>query len=182
MRILVRCTLVLTIVALLGVTLALPAVAGQRIRYEGRTSQDERISFQVLKRDSGRRFLKGMLIFMELTCEDASTERFGIGFGGLFKRLGDDGSFEVREVFDGVFGLMFELDGVVRWGSAEGTLEVNAAALTDDGTEAQLCTTGIVDWSADREGTRPIGPLAAPDDDVTMMTIDRNGDLRLIQP
>ena len=181
MRIATRCVLVLTIIALLGVTLAAPAVAGQRIRYEGRTSQEERIRFNVVKRESGRRFLRGLVVFMELTCEDASTEEFGIGFGGIIQRLGDDGSFEIHKVFEGVFGLSIDIDGVVRWGSAEGTLEVKAAALTDDASEAQLCTTGVVNWSADREGTRPEPSLGAPSN-VTFLEIGRAGGVTVTQP
>jgi hypothetical protein len=180
MRTLVRYTIVLTMVATLGVTLALPAVAGQRISYRGRSSQDDRIQLTILKRDSGRRFLSRSLFYITLTCEDASTETFGIGGFGDAQRLGDDGSFGVHELYPGIFGLAIDIDGVVRWGSAEGTLELSAAALTDDG-DAQFCTTGLVDWTADRVGSRPARPLPAPDG-VTMLKFDREGELRLIEP
>lgn len=180
MKTLARCALVLSLIATIGVALAVPAVAGQRISYRGRTSQDERIRFDVLKRDSGRRFLRNLVIFMTLTCEDASTEQFGIGLGGRGPRLGDDGSFGIHDVFAGIFGLAIDVDGVVRWGSAEGTLEISGAALTEDG-QAQLCTTGLVDWSADRTGSRPVRPLATIDG-VTMLKIDHDGDLRVIEP
>jgi hypothetical protein len=180
MKNLARCALVLTVIATLGLTLAAPAVAGQRISYKGRTSQDERVRFEILKRDSGRRFLRRLTFFITLTCEDASTETFGIGNWNR-QRLGDDGSFEAHQVYPGIFGLAIDVDGVVRWGSAEGTLEVSAAALTDDGGDAQFCTTGLVDWTADRVGSRPASPLSAPDG-VTMVRIDRDGELRVIDP
>jgi hypothetical protein len=123
-----------------------------------------------------------MKVFMTLTCEDASTENFGISFGfGTGRRLGDDGSFEFHELSTGIFGLAFDIDGVVRWGSAEGTLDVSIAALTDDGGDAQLCTTGLVDWTADRLVSGAARPLSAPDG-VTMVRIDRDGELRVIDP
>ena len=181
MKSLARCALVLTVIATLGVTLAEPAVAGQRISYRGRTSQDKRIWFEILKRDSGRRFLRRLTFFITLTCEDASTETFGIGAFGDGQRLGDDGSFGVQELYPGIFGLAIDIDGVVRWGSADGTLELSASALTDDGGDAQFCTTGLVDWTANRVGSRPARPLSAPDG-VTMLKIDRDGELRLVEP
>ena len=75
-----------------------------------------------------------------------------------------------------------DIDGVVRWGSAVGTLEIREAALTDVGSEAQLCTTGLLDWrTADRAGSRPARPLSVPDG-VTKVQIVRAGELRVIEP
>ena len=181
MKNLARCALVLSLIAMLGVTLVVPAVAGQRISYRGRTPQGNRIQLEILKRDSGRRFLSRSTFYVTVTCEDASTETFGIGAFGDGQRLGDDGSFEMHGLYPGIFGLAYDIDGVVRWGSAEGTLELSASALTDDGSDAQFCTTGLVDWTADRVGSRPASPLSAPDG-VTMVRIDRNGELRVIEP
>ncbi len=175
-----RYALVLSVIATLGLTLAAPAVAGQRISYRGRTSQDERVSLQVLKRDSGHRFIRRLTVFMTLTCDDASTTDFGIGFG-IGRRLGDDGSFGLHDLYTGMFGLAIDIDGVVRWGSAEGTLEISAAGLTEDGDNATFCTTGLVDWTADRVSSRPASPLSVPDG-VTMVRIDRDDELRVIDP
>ena len=72
----------------------------------------------------------------------------------------------------GLSGMTVDIDGVVRWGSVEGTLEIREAALTNDGSEVQLCTTGLLDWTADRAGSRPVRPLSVPDD-VTRVQIDR---------
>jgi hypothetical protein len=89
-----------------------------------------------------------------MTCEDGPTGSL-VGFvstGGL-DRLGKGGEFEV--VFrDEPSGPSFHFVGAVRFGSAEGTLEVNQATLTED-DQAQLCTTGVVDWSADRRSSSP---------------------------
>ena len=170
----------LTVIATLGLTLAAPAVAGQQISYRGRTSQDERVGLEVLKRDSGRRFIRDANVFMTLTCDDASTMDFGIGFG-IGRRLGDDGSFGLHDLYTGMFGLAIDIDGVVRWGSAEGTLEISAPGLTEDGGDATFCTTGLVDWTADRVNSRPASPLSVPDG-VTMVRIDRDGELRVIEP
>ena len=87
---LARCALVLMLIATLGLTLAVPAAAGQRIDYRGRTSQDGRIRLQVLKRDSGRGFLLGLSMFITFTCEDASTQSIRFGYGSS-QRLGEDG-------------------------------------------------------------------------------------------
>src|ERR671913_560008 len=97
MKAIARSALVLTVIATLGLSLAAPAAAAQRINYRGRTSQDQRIRFEILKKDDGRRFLRDLVIIMTLTCEDASIMNFGIGFGGR-TRLGDDGSFEMHQV------------------------------------------------------------------------------------
>jgi hypothetical protein len=181
MKNLARCALVLTIVTTLGLTLALPALAAQRITYRGRTSQDEGVRLEIFKKDNGRRVLHDFVVFVTLTCEDASTtETFGIGLGN-WKRLGDDGSFELHQIYPGVFGFAYDIVGVVRWGSAEGTVEVSAPALTEDGGDATFCTTGLVDWTADRVRSRPAEPLSAPDG-VTMVKIDRDGELRVIEP
>ena len=59
MKNLARCAVVLTVVTTLGLTLALPALAGRRINYEGRTSQDERVRLGILKKADGRRFFSG---------------------------------------------------------------------------------------------------------------------------
>jgi len=175
-----RSALVLAVIATLGLTLAGRAVAGQKISYRGRTSQDERVSLQVLKRDSGHRFIRRLTVFMTLTCDDASTTDFGIGFG-IGRRLGDDGSFGLHDLYTGMWGLAIDIDGVVRWRSAEGTLEISAPGLTEDGGDATFCTTGAVDWTADRVSSRPASPLPARDG-VTMVRIDRDGELRVIEP
>jgi hypothetical protein len=99
----------------------------------------------------------------------------------LRERLGKDGSFEIRFLDVGVFGLAFDLDGAVGWGSAEGTVELSAPALTDDGSDAQCGTSGAVDWTADRVGAQPARSLALPED-VTMVKIDQDGDVRMIEP
>ena len=179
MKTLVRWTLVLGMVVTLGVSLAAPAVAGRRIGFKGRTSQDEPLRFEILKRDSGRRVIHSQLVFFTLTCEDASTEFFGFEFNSR-ERLADDGSFTSEETFPGVFGFRAHMQGVVRWASAEGTFQVDVGGLTEEG-EPQLCTTGLLDWSAHRVRSRPAQPSATPDG-VTMLRVGRDGALRVLTP
>ena len=178
MKNLPRCALVFTMVTILGLTLALPALAGQKINYEGRTSQDERVRLKILKRDSGRRFLRAGWLLFTTNCEDPSYGVFGISFPKA--RLDDAGAFHIERREEGISSYSYTIDGVVRWGGAAGTFEFNYARLTED-DQAELCTTGVLDWSADRIGSRPAGPLSAPDG-VTMVKIDRDGELRLIEP
>jgi hypothetical protein len=173
-----RCAVVLTVVTTLGFTLALPALAGRRINYRGSTSQDERMRLEILKKDDGRRFLRGGILYFTTNCEDPSAEVFGISLGRA--RLDDSGGFLLERRNTGIFSFSYTFDGVVRWGGAAGTFEFNYPTLTED-DQAQLCTTGVLDWTADRLGSRPARPLPAPDD-VTMLKIDRDGELRVVRP
>jgi len=178
MKNLARCTVVLTVVTTLGLTLALPALAGRRINYEGRTSQDERVRLGILKKADGRRFLSGGSLYFTTNCEDPSREVFGISFPRV--RLDDFGAFLIDGRNTGIFSYSYTLDGAVRWGGAAGTFEFNYPTLTDD-DQAELCTTGVLDWSAERVGSRPARPLSWPDG-VTVMKIDRGGELRVMEP
>ena len=181
MKTLARCALVLTLTATIVVTLVGSASAGQIITYRGETSEAGRVRLDVLKRDSGRRFLNEFLILFTVTCEDGSTGWLGgimVGFGpGL--RLGEGGEFQYdsRPQPGQPSGYSFHVAGTVRFGSAEGTFELNYASLTED-DQAQLCTTGVLDWSADRRGSNPaqITGTSLPEG-VRFLEIDRRGDL-----
>ena len=142
MKNLARCALVLSLIAMLGVTLVVPAVAGQRISYRGRTPQGDRIQLEILKRDSGRRFLSRSTFYMTVTCEDASTETFGIGASGTDSASAMTARSGCTRLYPGIFGLAIDIDGVVRWGSAEGTLEISASALTEDGSDGTVLHDG----------------------------------------
>src|SRR5215204_493304 len=96
-------------VATLGVSLAAPALAERRISFRGRTSQDEQVRFEILKRDRGRRVIHRQLVFFTLTCDDgSSTDDWGFRFPSR-ERLADDGSFTIEETFSGVFGARVEM-------------------------------------------------------------------------
>lgn len=168
------------LVAALGMTfalsVALPASAGQIISYRGETDQAERVHIEVVKRDSGRRFFSEMMIFFTVTCADGSTGSVsGIGFGRIpGYRLGENGEFQID---DGFSRYVFHVTGTVGFRSAQGTFELKYANL-NEAEEPQLCTTGVVDWSADRTGSRPIRSSGLPlDDGVTLFETNQQGEL-----
>jgi hypothetical protein len=141
-------TSLLVLTAGLVVTLALPASAGNEIRYRGETSQDRTLSLEVHKRNSGRRFAF-LRIRVQTTCEDASTdfERWGIRLG----RLDVGGSFDVSRRGDGYFDYWYHIAGTIGFRSAEGTFELRTASLTyEPDPQAQLCTSGELTWTAER--------------------------------
>ena len=158
MRFLTRTAVATAITLTLSMTLISPASAARLIRYEGQTSAPtwNRISIDVLKRDSGRRLLRRVDIRYTLTCEDASTENWGIRFGA--GRLGENGEFS----FDFDFGSdAFAIEGAIGFHGATGTAHASAARLTDDQQDSQFCTTGPLTWTADRTGSSPARLTAA---------------------
>ena len=143
-------------IALFAVAMSLPAAAADRVTYRGRTSQDRRVSIEVLERENGRRILWDFQVHFAMACEDATTRRYGVTWR-FTERLGADGSFAVKDrVVERVYAFSLAVDGKVRWGSADGTFEFLSPTLTDD-DQAQLCTTGPLDWSAEREQPRRDG-------------------------
>jgi hypothetical protein len=174
-----------TIVMTAGLVLALavPASADQLISYRGRSSQDDRVRLSVMKRDDGRRLFRTFAITFTATCDDASTHEFGLGVGGR-RLLDDEGFFEIHRPLDPgqPFAYTYDIAGTVRFRSAEGTFELTYPSLTDTG-EAQLCSTGVVDWTADRLRSEPIRrPMSAIADEVTFVEVDRQGELTVIEP
>ena len=150
-----------TVVALAAVNislaLAVPASADQIIRYDGETSAPSfnRVLAYVIKKDNGRRFLTYIAVRSMPVCEDASTmkSREHLAAG----RLGEDGAFE-KEVFRRTVHL--RVDGAIGFRHGGGTWLINVARLTEDGTDAQLCTSGEVTWTVERSNARPLGPSA----------------------
>lgn len=149
-------------VALLVSTVpALPSSAAHVISYWGLTSQDRLALVEVVKRDNGLRFLRKVTLFFIVTCEDSSTHEFSTTLEST-KRLGEGGEFTLqRPARPGrPNSIPFHLEGTVRFGSAEGTFELRYTSFRKDG-EAQLCTTGGVEWSltrshgSDREPSAP---------------------------
>ena len=177
MRTVARRSAVVALTAGLVLILALPASAAQRITYRGETSQAELVRLKILQRDNGLRFLTDYSVLFTMTCEDGSTGRWrGLGSRGGLQRLGEGGEFQVV-LRDEPSGPSFHFAGSVRFGSAEGTLEVNYASLTED-DQAQLCTTGVVDWSADRRRSHPArSSRTSPAEGVTFLEIGRRGEL-----
>jgi len=47
------------------------------------------------------------------------------------------------------------IDGTLGWRTGSGTFEFNIGGLTDDGQEAQLCASGDLTWTVERQPTPP---------------------------
>jgi hypothetical protein len=142
------------IVGALILSTAAPAQAAPRhLRlYRGETSQGERIRFFVARTEAGR-FIREMDYGVTFTCEDQTTQGWGIGWG-----LGNslpiiDRIFSFDEAFTDqathIAGEIGKLQGT-------GTMTITIAALTVD-EQAQLCTTGDLTWEVEfiRIITRP---------------------------
>ena len=83
------------------------------------------------------------------TCEDDAVRRTTLIWGG--GRLDADGVYEFHDesggsTFDGV--------AVVRFRVASGTFETTSAEDAPGGG-TQTCSTGLIEWTADRVGIRP---------------------------
>ena len=183
MRTFPRRAVIIAMTVGLVLALAVPASADQMISYRGRSSQDDRVGLRVAKRDDGRRLFRAFQATFTATCDDASTHEFGLGVGGR-RLIDDEGSFEIHRPPDPgqPFAYSYDIAGTVRFRSAEGTFELTYPSLTDTG-EAQLCSTGVVDWAADRLRSEPIRrPMSAIADDVTFFEVDQHGELTVVEP
>jgi hypothetical protein len=139
----------------LVLALALPATAGQIITYRGRTSQDRLVEIKVLKRDSGRRFLRSFYVRASAPCDDDSVLRMAVGVQPRpVQRLGEMGEFELGQPPDRVRLVAVGLHavGVVEFRQAAGTAELVAV---ESDAPGRTCETGELDWSAERRGIRP---------------------------
>jgi hypothetical protein len=139
----------------LVLALASAAHARQRIRYEGETSAGRRITIGVVKRDSGRRFLRTIKIGVEVACEDGTTESFRLSTRFEDVRVDGDRPFEYENTSTPfTFRQSFEhVDGTLGWRTGSGAFEYNLAGLTDDGQDAQLCASGDLTWTVQRQPT-----------------------------
>lgn len=133
------------IVALLLLAVAPPAHAATRMRvYKGETSQGHGIRFRVVRTDDGR-FIREMDYGVTFTCEDQTTQDWGIGWGLSNSLPITDRVFSFDEVFlDQATHIAGEL-GKLR---GSGTMTITIAALTED-EQAQLCTTGELTWAVE---------------------------------
>jgi hypothetical protein len=148
MRTVTRTIALGVLTASLLVAATVPALAARHLFYSGETSQGTRVSLQVLRKADGRRFLTEFRLTARITCEDASTERVGFWLGER-ERLDEDGQVTIELREDGLFGYSFTATATVRRDFAEGTVELITTGLTSD-DQAQLCETGVLDWSAQR--------------------------------
>ena len=148
MRIVARTTFLLLTAASLMLVAAGPALAARHLSYRGETSQGRRVSIEVLRKADGRRFLSEFYVIARFTCEDASEATVGFASGGRH-RLDENGQVTLERREDGIFGYAVTFTATVRRDFAEGTIEMTTTGLTSD-DQAQLCTTGVLDWSAER--------------------------------
>ena len=113
--------------------------------YRGETSEGDSVRFRVTRTDTGRE-IRGMRLVAELDCSDGTTKPDSL-------QLADWGwTFEGRTAIvdenrPSDWGL--RIVGRFRPGSASGTLRYTWSKLQDDHT-ALLCTTGDVEWTAER--------------------------------
>lgn len=135
--------------ASLGLGLATPAGAGGLVTYRGGTSQDTPVRLYVEKKDSGRRFLRLFIARgFAVTCEDATTHRFSLTHTAN-QNLGKDGVFEIGSEQSGLLSFHYVANGIIRFKRASGTFDFRLANF-DVGGSAQLCSTGLLEWSAVR--------------------------------
>jgi len=134
------------LVTLLVLAMATPVHAAARLRlYRGQTSQSQNIAFIVARTDAGR-FMREIRFSSTLTCEDQTTQGWGIDFGvGRRDVPITDGAFS----FDENLGdIAVHVAGELGALTGQGTASMVTASLTSD-EQAQLCTTGDLTWTAE---------------------------------
>ena len=148
MRTATRTIVLVVLSASLMVAAAVPALAARHLSYRGETSQGRRVSVEVLRKSDGRRFLTEFSVIAWVTCGDASAATVGFASGGRY-RLDENGQVTIERREDGIFGYAITFTATVRRDLAEGTVELITTGLTSD-DQAQICETGVLDWSAER--------------------------------
>lgn len=144
---------IVVLTAILSFSIAIPAAAASKTRvYKGETSQIKPFSVRVLKADDGQRYFKGFSIEIVLTCEDASTQEWGmsVSWGGKQTQLTDGLLVDI----DDVFGFQaFHIHGRIGRHRGSGTFRFTVAELTAD-EQAQTCTTGDLTWQVEYDHTQ----------------------------
>gem|GEM_PF-4625515 len=146
-------TLFVVVLSLVGASAAF--AAGKPHVYRGRTSQDLRIQFALVKNNHGALLMREVQMGITLTCEDTSVQQWGLGIGTYpGERLsGHDLTFDSVDT-----SMAIHVAGTFKRDAASGTLTTNLAAL-DANEQAQLCSTGDLTWTAHRS-TKTLGPFA----------------------
>jgi hypothetical protein len=149
MRVRSRAAVSMAVAILLSLSLALPASANWVIEYRGETSAPSfnRVKAYVNKQDNGRRILQYLSIQSIVTCEDATTSKIQVSL--RVGQLAEDGSFSKElNIQDGRYYI--RMDGTIGFRHGTGTWVFNTTKLTQDGSDAQLCTTGEQTWTVER--------------------------------
>jgi hypothetical protein len=134
------------IVATLILSTAVPAHSATKLRvYKGETSQGDGIRFKVARTETGRRFIREMDYGVTFTCEDQTTQDWGIGWGLANSLPITDRVFSFDEAFS---DMATHIAGRLGPLAGDGTMTVTIAALTED-EQAQLCTTGDLTWEVE---------------------------------
>jgi hypothetical protein len=165
MRQVVRLVVLAVLVATLGATFTVPASAAWLlIRYRGETSAPNfnDVELKVLKRDNGTRAIFQMSLETRVKCEDGSSDAKGMGTGHR-EPIARDGSFEFTTADAGFRDdhRHIRIAGQIGFRRGSGTFIYNEAALTNDGSDAQLCTTGDLTWTVERVGISPVPGAAS---------------------
>lgn len=121
--------------------------------------------------------MRDFVVYFTTSCEDPQVDVLGFTFDR--RRLDETGTFHYEFRNEDLFAYSVYIDGTVRFRSAEGTFEFNYPTLTEE-DQAHLCTTGVLDWSAERVRSVPAGPSPSSSDG-RLLTVDRRGELTVAE-
>jgi hypothetical protein len=172
----------LGLAASLLLVLAPAAKAGQYIGYKGRTDQGKRSWAVVHRTDADRLFLDGIQNGYDITCEDASTQTWIVGFfwSPTGPRLDDHRRVHVDENFGDI---AFHYDGRMAWRGGSGFTKWTVAALDAD-EQAMTCTSGRQGWSLSRYTWVPTladGKDVALETGYARVRVTRSGTAKLVR-
>lgn len=164
------------VAATLLISVAAPAAAATRVRvYKGTTSQDHTVKFFVVKNDRGRSVYQ-FNIDLSFSCEDGTTQEWGVGYGfGGGRRLTDGVLWEFDEVSPWE---AIHFNGRIGHRRGTGTLLWSVPLLTAD-EQAQLCTTGEQTWQVEylRTIVRESGGFFRSHAGVTRVRVSEDGEV-----
>jgi hypothetical protein len=129
--------------------MAVPATAGQTIKYRGDIDPSGRIAFKLVKGGGVQKIDKLKWKKLPVRCEGSKqTTTNGLGFSVKVVEhefeavavLGDSKAPDAKA----------EITGTLKGGDASGTIKVSGKALPLDGDLTGRCRSGKLDWSASR--------------------------------
>jgi hypothetical protein len=142
---------VVALVAITALGLAITPAHADTVRvYRGELSDGRSFRLDFHRGPAGNLRLSRLDFNAALTCDDASTMTFGVGYG-----FGGRGPIVVEGAFsfdDFDFQNALHVHGTIGPRQGSGDFRFTIAALTQD-EQAQLCTTGNLTWSVSRTET-----------------------------